>query len=61
MRVVEVPAIVFLGLWLVLQFLSGAAAAGTEAGGVAVWAHVAGFLAGAVWVVLFRDARTTWN
>jgi membrane associated rhomboid family serine protease len=61
MRVVEVPAIVFLGLWLVLQFLSAAASAGTEAGGVAVWAHVAGFFAGAAWVVVFRSRRTTWD
>jgi membrane associated rhomboid family serine protease len=61
MRVVEVPAIVFLGLWFVLQFLSGAASGGTEAGGVAVWAHVAGFLAGVAWVVIFRSRRTTWD
>ena len=61
MRVVEVPAIVFLGIWFVLQFLSGAAAAGADSGGVAVWAHVAGFVAGAVWVLIFRARRTTWD
>jgi membrane associated rhomboid family serine protease len=60
-RVVEVPAIVFLGLWFVLQFLSVAATGGSEAGGVAVWAHVAGFLAGVAWVVIFRSRRTTWD
>jgi membrane associated rhomboid family serine protease len=61
MRVVEVPAIAFLGIWFVIQFLSGTAATGAEAGGVAVWAHVAGFLTGVVWVLLFRARRTTWK
>ena len=61
MRVVEVPAIVFLGIWFLIQFLSGAAAAGAETGGVAVWAHVAGFLTGMGWVLLFRAKRTTWD
>ena len=58
MKMFEVPAVVFLGLWFLMQFLSGAAAAGVEAGGVAVWAHVAGFLAGAGWVLLFRATTT---
>ena len=32
------PAIVFLGIWFVMQFLSGAVTtAGAESGGVAVW------------------------
>src|SRR6187397_411006 len=55
----EIPAIVFLGLWFVTQFLSGvgslgAATAGQSAGGVAFWAHVAGFAAGVVGIFLFR-------
>jgi membrane associated rhomboid family serine protease len=61
MRIVEVPAVVFLGLWFVIQFLSVAATGGAESGGVAVWAHVAGFLTGVVWVLIFRARRTTWN
>jgi membrane associated rhomboid family serine protease len=32
-----------------------------ESGGVAVWAHVAGFLAGAAWVLVFRARRTRWD
>ncbi|MBP2684725.1 MAG: rane associated rhomboid family serine protease, partial [Deltaproteobacteria bacterium] len=40
--VVEIPAVVFLGLWFLLQFLSGAVSFGRAAatGGVAWWAHV---------------------
>jgi membrane associated rhomboid family serine protease len=58
-QIIEVPAIFFLGIWFVMQFLSGvgsiASAAGRQpAGGVAFWAHVAGFVAGVGGVFLFR-------
>lgn len=45
-----IPAVVFLGLWFVVQLWQGlgATAAGGE-GGVAWWAHVGGFVAG-VWL-----------
>lgn len=48
-RTYEVPAIVFLGLWFVMQLLPGVSslgAASEEVGGVAFWAHVGGFVAG---------------
>jgi membrane associated rhomboid family serine protease len=61
MRVIEVPAVMFLGIWFVIQFLSGAASAGLQSGGVAVWAHVAGFATGALWVLLFRTRRVNWS
>ena len=55
----EVPAIFFLGLWFVMQFLSGlgslASAAGQGLpGGVAFWAHVMGFVAGVLLVRLMQ-------
>jgi membrane associated rhomboid family serine protease len=57
-EIIEVPAILFLGVWFVMQFFSGVGSivlnAGAEAGGVAFWAHVAGFLAGVVAVFIFR-------
>jgi membrane associated rhomboid family serine protease len=57
-QLIEVPAIVFLGLWFLLQFLSGvgsvAATGGASSGGIAFWAHVAGFAAGALGVLFFR-------
>lgn len=49
--VVEIPAFFFLGIWFLLQFLSGAATIGRTsalAGGVAWWAHIGGFLAGMI-------------
>ena len=64
-EIIEVPAILFLGLWFVMQFFSGvgsiAADVGVESGGVAFWAHVAGFLAGVGSVFLLRKpAKKQW-
>ena len=50
---IAVPAYVMLGYWFLLQLLGGAAAAGE--GGVAFWAHVGGFLAGALLIQAFKD------
>ena len=47
----EVSALFLLGLWFVLQLLNGLAAfqvGASQVGGVAVWAHIGGFIAGAL-------------
>jgi membrane associated rhomboid family serine protease len=58
MTVAAVPAIFMIGIWIVTQFLSvfvaGEQAAG-GGGGVAYWAHIGGFIAGAILVFVFRD------
>ena len=55
-QVILVPAWVMIGLWFVLQLFSGVASLGAaDVGGVAFWAHVGGFISGAVLVWLFRD------
>ena len=58
MQIMEVPAILFLGIWFLMQFISGvgtvATVAGRESGGVAFWAHVAGFITGVAAVMVFR-------
>jgi membrane associated rhomboid family serine protease len=67
-QVIEVPAVLFLGLWFALQLFSGVgtmlmATQGAPAGGIAFWAHVAGFVAGVVLVFAFRRperARVEW-
>ncbi len=56
------PAWVILGYWFVLQFAAGAATlsvarAGHDMGGVAVWAHVGGFIAGIAMIKLFPERR----
>jgi membrane associated rhomboid family serine protease len=50
---IAVPAYLMLGYWFLLQLLGGSAAQGE--GGVAFWAHVGGFLAGAFLIQVFKD------
>jgi membrane associated rhomboid family serine protease len=55
----EVPAIAFLGIWFLMQLVSGTLAlAGPEqAGGIAFWAHVGGFAVGMLSLPLFLIGR----
>ncbi len=56
----DLPAYFFLGYWFFLQLCSGVATIGPEAGqqgGVAVWAHVGGFVAGVLLIKLFEKRR----
>jgi membrane associated rhomboid family serine protease len=56
--VTYVPALILLGLWFVLQFFQGLGAVGGQAtGGVAVWAHIGGFVAGVLLVKLFSSGQ----
>jgi membrane associated rhomboid family serine protease len=59
--ILYLPAWVVLGEWFVIQFVAGATtlsvAQGRDVGGVAVWAHVGGFVAGIVMVKLFPERR----
>ena len=50
-----VPAYFMLGYWFLVQFVSGSAAIGAQGGGVAFWAHVGGFVAGALLSIVFRN------
>jgi len=55
-QVVQLPAPLYLGFWFLSQLLSGAAQITSEAyqsGGVAWWAHIGGFAAGAITALLF--------
>jgi membrane associated rhomboid family serine protease len=55
-RVIQVPALIVIGLWIVLQFFSGIGSIANTAdtGGVAYMAHIGGFLAGFVLTFVFR-------
>lgn len=53
----RVPAVLLIGFWFVLQLMSGIATIGTATGaseGVAVWAHVGGFITGLALMVVMR-------
>ena len=57
--VIEVPALLVLGLWFVLQIVDGSAAlASPQSGGVAYWAHIGGFVAGFLLIRLFTRGRS---
>jgi membrane associated rhomboid family serine protease len=56
--VVPMPALVVIGLWIVLQFVNGIGSItqSAETGGVAYMAHIGGFVAGLVLTFLFRGS-----
>ncbi|HEY2734896.1 MAG TPA: rhomboid family intramembrane serine protease [Polyangiales bacterium] len=58
----EIPAVFFIVFWFGLQVLSGISALhmpATESGGVAVFAHIGGFLAGLLLIRSFVPSRNT--
>jgi rhomboid family protein len=63
-QIVELPAIVLLGFWFLMQLFSAGAiavTASTHGGGVAFMAHVAGFALGAMGIFVFRKReRDPW-
>jgi membrane associated rhomboid family serine protease len=58
-QVIQMPALIVIGLWFVLQLFSGVGSLANtaEAGGVAYMAHIGGFVAGFVLTFLFRGRR----
>ena len=63
-RIMYLPAFVLLGIWFLIQVLS---AGGASTAGVAWWAHIGGFVAGALLLRTFavrrphRVIRTTYR
>jgi membrane associated rhomboid family serine protease len=56
--VIELPALLVLGSWFVLELLASGQASGGASGGVAHFAHIGGFLFGLAAIKLFaRNAR----
>jgi membrane associated rhomboid family serine protease len=51
----RIPAWVMLGYWFLVQVLGGLPSLGRETGGTAFWAHVGGFAAGALLILLFQN------
>jgi hypothetical protein len=58
-QLIELPAFLFLGIWFLMQILSGmfTLGIGADAGGVAWWAHIGGFVAGGVLFPFLRKRR----
>jgi membrane associated rhomboid family serine protease len=51
---ISVPAVYMLGYWFLIQVVSGVPALNSSGGGVAFWAHIGGFLAGVVFIHVFK-------
>ena len=62
-RLVEIPALIVLGFWIVVQVLNGLLTLGVQVGGVAWFAHIGGFVAGLVMVKPFSrsSGRSDWR
>lgn len=58
LRLTAIPASIVLGLWFVLQLFNGVTSLGAaDVAGVAFWAHIGGFVAGAALARLFASRR----
>jgi membrane associated rhomboid family serine protease len=59
-QLLQVPAIIVLGLWFVLQLIDGVASLGVSStsGGVALFEHIGGFVAGVAVGVIVRTVST---
>jgi membrane associated rhomboid family serine protease len=65
---IEIPALIYLGIWFLMQLSSGLLnlgqlGAGADLGGIAWWAHIGGFVFGLLTVRLFAAGRryATWH
>src|SRR6478752_7403095 len=60
-QVVQMPALLVIGFWIVLQLFSGigSIAGAGETGGVAYMAHIGGFAAGCLLTMLLRGRTAT--
>ncbi len=57
---VRLPAVVVIGIWFLIQFFSGIGSLGMpQAGGVAFWAHIGGFIFGAIVGLIARVSLNT--
>jgi membrane associated rhomboid family serine protease len=58
--IMQVPAILFLGIWFITQLINGVAALSVEtaqSAGIAFWAHIGGFVAGVAAAIVLGAIR----
>lgn len=56
-QVIKVPAVIIIGLWIIVQVLNGLTTYGQSTGGVAWFAHVGGFAAGIILILFMREKK----
>jgi membrane associated rhomboid family serine protease len=57
----EIPAVIVLGFWIVVQLFNGLLTFNFEGGGVAWFAHVGGFATGMLLLGLFKRRWVPWG
>ena len=60
-QIIELPAFIFLGVWFLMQFFNGVLTLGpriAQAGGIAWWAHIGGFLSGIFFIILLKGKKS---
>jgi membrane associated rhomboid family serine protease len=60
-QIVEIPALVVLGFWIVVQLVNGLFTFNVEGGGVAVFAHIGGFFIGMLLIGTFKRRNIPWG
>ena len=58
---IEIPAVIFLGLWFFIQLQYGTASLLTSGTNIAWWAHIGGFLAGVFLAKIFVPRKMSWR
>ena len=61
--IVDIPAVLFLGIWFLMQLFGGVGQIGSagDLGGVAFWAHAGGFVSGLAVALLLRRRTRDWT
>ncbi len=60
-QIVEIPALIVLGFWIVVQMLNGLLTFNFAGGGVAVFAHIGGFFFGMLLIGIFKRRSIPWG
>jgi membrane associated rhomboid family serine protease len=60
-QLVEIPAVIVLGFWIVVQLFNGLLTFNFSGGGVAWFAHVGGFAVGMLLIGLFKRRTVPWG
>ncbi len=62
-EMIELPAVVVLGFWFLIQFFTGTASISSikGGGGIAWWAHVGGFVLGIILIKIFPKSRYRYS
>ncbi|WP_018086563.1 rhomboid family intramembrane serine protease [Desulfurispora thermophila] len=58
--IIEVPAVIFLAIWFILQVFNGTASINQSADMVAWWAHIGGFIFGMLAIKVLMSSRASY-